>query len=215
MCGMMSAADAVAAAQAGADAVGMVFYRAARRCIMIDVAREIIQSLPPFVTPVGLFVNAEVEEIRETAGMLGLRHLQLHGEESPEFVAQLKERVVLKAIRVASNIREELAQWRAAIASHGLTHLRGILLETGGVSMGGSGVENDWELIGRLQADGSFDGLPAVIMAGGLAPENVAGVVRRLKPWAVDVSSGVEAVFGKKSPEKMAGFVKAVRAGEA
>jgi phosphoribosylanthranilate isomerase len=211
MCGMMRPEEALAAARAGADAIGMVFYAAAKRCITINTAREIIKVLPPFVTPVGLFVNAAAEEIEAKAHDLGLRYVQLHGEESPAVVASLRDRVVLKAVRVDLNIREVLSKWREAIVAQDLTNLRGVILDTGGVSMGGSGIENNWDLIQALKEEGVFDGLPPVILAGGLVPETVASVVRRLRPWAVDVSSGVEETFGRKSIEKMTRFAAAVR----
>ena len=201
----------MAAVRAGADAIGMVFYKPAPRCVMIERAREIMAVLPPFVTPVGLFVDADVAEMRETIESLGLRHVQLHGHESPETVAALHDRIVLKAVRVSTNaLAAELEAWRRAISKYALHNLRGFVLETAGKGVGGTGIENDWAMIARLQREGAFDGLPPIIAAGGLRPENVAGVIRELRLWAVDVSSGVEETPGRKSVEKMEAFVRAV-----
>jgi phosphoribosylanthranilate isomerase len=215
ICGVTCVEDALAAARAGADAIGMVFYKPAPRCVSLDTARDILAVLPPFITPVGLFVDAGVAEIRHTVETLGLRHVQLHGHETPESVAALRDRIVLKAVRVAPDLSEELAQWRLAIAAHGLTHLRGLILETAGKGVGGMGIENDWSAIARLQRAGAFDGLPPLIAAGGLKPDNVARVIRELRPCAVDVSSGVESSPGRKSPEKMAAFIREAAAADA
>jgi phosphoribosylanthranilate isomerase len=212
ICGITCAQDALAAANAGADAIGMVFYKPAPRCISIETAREILEALPPFVTPVGLFVDAGVEEIRETVDALGLRHVQLHGHEPPETVAGLKDRIVLKALRVNENLCAELFSWGKAIVEQQLYHLRGFVLETAGKGVGGTGVENDWEAIAQsLGSRGVEIGLPSIIVAGGLRPENVGRVVCELRPWAVDVSSGVEGSPGRKSVEKMEAFVREVR----
>jgi phosphoribosylanthranilate isomerase len=212
ICGITRPQDAVAAARAGADAIGMVFYPQARRCITIDRAREILRALPAFVTPVGLFVDQDVEEIRQVAGALHLRHVQLHGHESEDVVAALREFAVLKAIRAnRETLKVELDVWREALASMGRTHLRGFVLETPSTAgPGGTGVENDWHAIADQQNAGVFVGLPPIIAAGGLRPENVAAVVRRLRPYAVDVSSGVEAGFGEKSVERIDQFVAEV-----
>jgi phosphoribosylanthranilate isomerase len=218
ICGVTRPQDAVAAARAGADAIGMVFYPQARRCISLDRAREILRTLPAFVTPVGLFVDQDVDEIRRVAGALHLRHVQLHGHESEDVVAALREFTVLKAVRAArETLKVELDLWRENIASMELSHLHGFVLETPATGgPGGTGVENDWAAISDLQRAGVFDGLPPVIAAGGLRPENVADVVRRIQPYAVDVSSGVEAAFGEKSPERIGQFVAEVaRATEA
>src|SRR5437879_4623095 len=107
ICGITRVEDALAAARAGADAIGMVFYKSAPRCITIQRAREILAVLPPFVTPVGLFVDAAVDEVLRTAGELPLRHVQLHGRETPETVAGLRGRAVIKALRVSkATLRE-------------------------------------------------------------------------------------------------------------
>jgi phosphoribosylanthranilate isomerase len=209
---MMRPEDAVAAADAGADAIGLVFYKAAKRCLSMEQAEKILAALPGFVTPVGLFFDADANEVRTTASHLRLRHVQLHGNESPEVVAELREFNVLKAIRVERDgLAKTLSTWRDAIASKHLINLKGFVLETPGVAHGGSGVANDWTTIRQFVERKAFAGLPPIITAGGLTPETVGDVVRTIRPWAVDVASGIEAEFGKKSREKMARFANEVR----
>jgi phosphoribosylanthranilate isomerase len=211
ICGIGHVEDALAAARAGADAVGFIFHAPAGRNISPGRAGEILSKLPPFVTPVGLFVDSDAARIREVAGPLGLRHIQLHGQESPNLVAELREFTILKAIRVnAAALAAELETWRRAIVELKLSHLQGFVLETAGAS-GGSGKPNDWETIRRHRQRGDFVGLPHLIAAGGLTPETVGAVVRDLRPWAVDVSTGVESSPGRKSAEKIEAFVRAVR----
>lgn len=204
----------LAAARAGADAIGMVFHPSAKRNVSLERADEIVSALPPFVTPVGLFVDADVEHVRDAARALGLRHIQLHGHETPETVAKLKDFTILKAIRVdPATFSSELESWRRAIRQLKLTHLQGFVLETAG-TLGGTGMANDWETVDRHRQRGDLIGLPHLIAAGGLTPESVGEVVRRIHPWAVDVSSGVEGSPGKKSAEKMEAFVRAARSAE-
>jgi phosphoribosylanthranilate isomerase len=213
ICGVCRPEDAAAAARAGADAVGIVFHPPAPRNVSIDRAREILAALPAFVTPVGLFVNAKPSFLAETVRELGLRHIQLHGDETPEYVAGLRPYAVIKAVRVdPENFGQTLARWREAIATLGLTNLKGIVLETAGTGhAGGTGVANDWRTVREHQASGGFTGLPPMIAAGGLTPETVGAAVRDVRPFAVDVSSGVEEALGRKSPDKIAAFVAAVR----
>jgi phosphoribosylanthranilate isomerase len=211
ICGVMRPDDALAAARAGADAIGLVFYPGAKRCVSAETAWRILHALPAFVSPVALFVDQDVDEIRQIAGQLGVRHVQLHGDESPATVAALREFTVLKALRAGrQTLQPELEFWREAMESLELANLQGFVLETPGGATGGTGVENDWEGIAALQKAGAFEKLPPIIAAGGLRPENVAGVVRLLRPYAVDVSSGVEECFGEKSAARIAEFVAAV-----
>lgn len=209
--------DALAAAGAGADAIGLVFYAAAARRVSMDQARQILRAIPPFVTPVGLFVDSPAEEILQTTATLNLHHVQLHGHESPQLVAQLKPLNVFKALHVDPlHLRETLSTWRAAIADLHLGHLTGLLLETASTTgPGGTGIENDWATLAAMTESGALGGLPALIAAGGLTPGNVADVVRRLRPFAVDVSSGIEITRGVKSVEKMQAFIAAVRQADA
>ena len=217
ICGVCRPEDAAAAAEAGADAIGLVFHPPAPRCLTMERAREILAATAAFVTPVGLFVDVSADEVRKTAAALGLRHVQLNGAESPETVSSLSGLAVIKAVRVdPGRFGQTLSLWRDAVRSLGLTNLKGLVLETAGTgAAGGTGVANDWATVLRHLAAGDFDGLPPVIAAGGLTPETVAAVVRDVRPWAVDVSSGVEEVRGKKSAEKIWAFVAAVRQADA
>ncbi|MBC7785151.1 MAG: phosphoribosylanthranilate isomerase [Burkholderiales bacterium] len=205
LCGMMNAADARAAADAGADAIGMILHADARRRIDLDTAAEIVTALPPYVTPVGVFVNAPTHLVLEIATKLRLVTVQFHGHETAEDIAAVSPLKVIKAVRVApETIRASLEK----LLAQATTNLAALLLETdtAGVS-GGSGVENDFGLIAQLIAEQALVGLPPVIISGGLTPQNVAEVVRLLHPYAVDVSSGIEAEYGKKSADKMRAFV--------
>jgi phosphoribosylanthranilate isomerase len=217
ICGIRRPEDALAAARGGADAIGLVFHPAAPRNITVEEARKILAVIPAFVTPVALFVDADPGFLCQTVRGLHLRHVQLHGDESPQYVAQLRDFAVIKAVRVdPARFAETLSNWRHAVAADGLTHLKGLVLETAGAKQsGGTGVANDWKTVRDSQRRGHFAGLPPLIAAGGLRPESVGDVVRNVRPWAVDVSSGVEESLGKKSPERIAAFVAAVREADA
>jgi len=211
ICGVGHVDDALAAARAGADAIGLVFHPDARRSVQPQRALEILAALPPFVSPVGLFVDLPVSAIWDAVRSLNLRHVQLHGHESADQIAELRGLTVLKAIRVdPDTFGPELEQWRRDIQRLKLTHLQGFVLETAGVS-GGSGAANNWDLIAKHRKRGDFIGLPPLIAAGGLNAENVAEVVRAIRPWAVDVSTGVESSPGRKSTEKMEAFIRAAQ----
>jgi len=212
-CGVMRPEDALLACRYGADAIGMILYPKARRYISPEVARSIVRALPPFVTPVGVFVDESVEMVRDLALSIGLHTLQLHGNETPEAIAGLSDFAILKSIRVRrESFIATLQSWRDAICAHDLTNLHGLVLETSGTGQsGGAGVANDWSTIAQSKTAGLWNDLPKMIAAGGLSPENVGEVVQSIQPYAVDVSSGVEAEFGKKSEEKIREFVAAVR----
>jgi phosphoribosylanthranilate isomerase len=217
ICGVCRPEDAELAARAGADAVGIPLYERAPRYVEPALARQIIAALPPFVTPVGIFVDASPEDVLRRAHELGLRHVQFNGHESPQDVRAVSPLMVIKAIRVdRSTFVNVLNEWREAIRSTGLANLAGFVLETAGTNQpGGTGVENDWAAIRDAKGSGAFEGLPPVIAAGGLNPNNVADVVRAVRPYAVDVSSGVEAALRQKSADKVIAFVAAVRRADA
>ena len=210
-------ADAVHAARAGVDAIGIICYAKAARHVPVETARAIARAVPPFVTPVALFVDPDPRELAEVQQAIGVRHVQLHGHESPAFVRGVRG-IVIKAVRVdRRTFEQELDAWRRAIADAGgaLDHLRGLVLETAGPGVGGTGQPNDWAYVADVARRGGFDGLPPVVAAGGLTPDTVAEVVRAVRPWAVDVSSGVERVRGEKAPERVEAFVRAVRRADA
>lgn len=213
ICGIMRPQDAALAQSAGADAIGMIFHPPARRNTTLQAARQIIGTLGPFVTPVGVFVDATAQRIWHMAEQLGLRIVQLHGREPPAQALELRQHGVrvIKAIRVDDQIEAELEKWRSLHRQSDA--LAAIVLETAGTD-GGSGQANDWRVIAAMRQRGVMNDLPPIIAAGGLSPENVAEVVRTIRPWAVDVSSGVEADFGRKSAERIAAFVQALAEAE-
>lgn len=198
ICGITRIEDALAAAEAGADAIGLVFYGKSPRAVDVRQARAIIRALPPFVTSVGLFVNASRCELGEILDAVPLDLLQFHGDESPAECASY-QRPYIKALRVQAgdDLEAQCQRYHEA---------RGILLDTfvAGVP-GGTGEAFDWSLVPA--------GLSKpVILAGGLSPANVADAIARVRPFAVDVSGGVEAAKGIKDPHRIAAFLSAVRA---
>jgi phosphoribosylanthranilate isomerase len=201
ICGITRPEDALAAARAGAHAVGLVFYAPSPRHVTPARAAEIIRVLPPFVTTVGLFVDARAEEVSSTLAEVPVGLLQFHGGETPEFCRQFKHPYV-KAVRVRPGV--DLLQY-----ARDFHDAKALLLDAYVEGLhGGSGAAFDWSLIPR--------GLPLpVILSGGLTPENVADAVRRVRPSAVDVSSGVESAKGIKDAQKIAAFIKGVRSGDA
>jgi phosphoribosylanthranilate isomerase len=209
-CGITRPEDAAAAAAAGADAIGLIFYGRSARAVSVDRAREILTALPPFVTPVGLFVNATPGEVSDIARALGLHAVQLHGDESPQAVSALPGLSVIKAVKAdRANLAAAVDRWRGV-------RLSGLLLETAdGPEPGGTGIANDWAGLLAAQGAGLFKGLPPLIAAGGLTPKSVGAVVRQLRPFAVDVSSGIEQSKGVKSFDRMTAFAAAVRAADA
>jgi len=197
ICGITRPEDGREAARLGADAIGLVFYPPSPRAVTPERAAAIVRELPPFVTTVGLFVNADAETIAAAVATAGLDLLQFHGDESPADCVG-HGRPWIKALRMAPGLDVAAAARRYAGA-------RGILLDAYRPGMpGGTGETFDWE---RIPAD--LD-LP-LILAGGLDPANVGEAVRRVRPWAVDVSGGVEAQKGIKDATKMAAFIDEVR----
>lgn len=197
ICGITRIEDALAAAEAGADAIGFVFYAKSPRAVDVRQARAIIAELPPFVTTVGLFVNASRCELNEILEVVPLDLLQFHGDETPQD-CEGYHRPWIKALRVRPGDDLEAACQRYAGA-------RGILLDTyvPGVP-GGTGEAFDWSLVpARL-------GKP-IILAGGLSADNVGQAIARVKPYAVDVSGGVERAKGIKDAAKIEAFMRAVK----
>ena len=192
ICGNTNLDDTMAAVQAGADAVGFVFYAKSPRAIEPKSAAEIISRLPPFVVPVGVFVNEDLGVVRRIMEECHIPLAQLHGEESPEYCVELA-RPVIKAIRVRD--RRDLERMTSY-------QVAGFVLDAfvEGVP-GGTGVTIDWDLAGEAQVVGP------IILAGGLTPDNVLEAVRQARPYGVDVSSGVESSPGRKDPAKVRAFI--------
>lgn len=196
ICGLTRAEDVRAAVQAGVDAIGFVFYPPSPRNVDPSVAARLCALIPPFVTPVGLFVNEAPARIREVLSQVPLELLQFHGDEG-EADCLAAGRPFIKAARMRAGF--DLVDYAARFP-----RARGILVDAFVEGFGGGGKVFDWSLIPER-----FD--RPLILSGGLDPDNVGEAVRRLRPVAVDVSSGVELDKGIKDPEKMARFVAGVR----
>jgi phosphoribosylanthranilate isomerase len=201
ICGITDARDAHDAVEAGADALGFMFYKDSPRCLPLPVAAQIIRMLPPFVAKVGVFVNPTAEEVRRAIEGCGLDTLQFHGDEPPEFCRGFGLKVI-KAFRVrdTDSLKPLPGYDREAWLLD--THVDG--------KLGGTGQRFNWE----LAATAASHGRP-VILAGGLTPHNVAEAVRWVKPYGVDVSSGVESAPGRKDVDKVRAFIEAARGARA
>ncbi len=197
ICGITRVEDALAAAEAGADAIGLVFYAKSPRAVSVQQAREIIAALPPFVTSVGLFVDASRCELGEILDAVPLDLLQFHGDETPDECDHYG-RPYIKALRVkpGDDIAAQVARYANA---------RGVLLDTfvPGIP-GGTGEAFDWSLVPAQLSK-------SVILAGGLNAANVAQAIGQVRPFAVDISGGVESAKGIKDAAKIHAFMEAVR----
>lgn len=187
-------------AAAGADAIGLVFHPRSPRHLEIAQAREIVAALPAFVSATALFVDAEVSTVEAVLSAVSVDLLQFHGREEPAYCDAFGRRYI-KAVRMRPGLDARSALRRYPNAS-------GILLDShSDVQAGGTGNTFDWK---RVPAEAAIP----IVLAGGLRPENVADAVRRVRPYAVDVSSGVELAPGAKDPERVRRFIEAVREGE-
>ena len=198
ICGITRLEDAAAAVAAGASAIGFIFWPSSPRFIDPHRARAIAAALPPFVTPVGVFVNQPLAYVNGVASLVGLGAVQLHGDETPAF-ADSVDAPVLKSVTCgadASAMAETLRQWPARVR---------LLLDVHDpVARGGTGRTIDWDAAARIAA--SRD----VILAGGLTPANVADAVARVRPFGIDVSSGVERTPGIKDHQRLKALFEAV-----
>lgn len=197
ICGITRVEDALAAAAAGADAIGLVFYAKSPRAVSVVQAQQIIAALPPFVTTVGLFVDMPRAELQQILTQVPLDLLQFHGDEPVE-QCEGYGRPYIKALRVKAgdDIAAQMARYPSA---------SGVLLDTfvEGVP-GGTGLAFDWSLVPAE--------LPKpVILAGGLTPDNVAAAIAQVRPYAVDISGGVESAKGVKDADKVRAFIRAAR----
>ena len=199
ICGITNIEDALLAIEYGADALGFIFYSDSKRYIRPKDALAIKSRLPPFVTTVGVFVNQDLEDLRRIKEVVGFDVYQLHGDESPGYCARLGGSLI-KAIRVKDNVN------RSHIDSFP-THT--ILFDTYSThEYGGTGKTFQWEILQNLNIS------KIVILSGGLTPQNVYRAIKTVKPYAVDVSSGVEEYAGKKNPVMLKEFIEAVRNGD-
>ncbi len=200
-CGMTRVEDALLATRLGADAIGLVFTARSKRQVALARAREIVAALPPFVATVALFMDDDADLVRQVIEEVQPTLLQFHGSETDDWCMQFG-RPFLKAIAMGDGAA-------ALPRLHDYPHAAGLLLDGHGFGeAGGSGKAFDWSLLPGERRQ-------PVILAGGLHAGNVADAVRLLRPWAVDVASGVESSPGVKDPDKLAAFIRAVRAVEA
>jgi phosphoribosylanthranilate isomerase len=198
MCGMTSVADALMAVEAGADAIGLIFWPGSTRAVDVERAQAITRALPPLVSVVGVFVDETPDRVRTVADAVGLSAVQLHGREDVADWARFP-RPVLKAMPLEAYAD---SPWKTARAA--------ILVDAHDpVTIGGTGRTIDWEAARAIAAT------RPLVLAGGLRPENVADAVATVAPWGVDVASGVERAPGVKDPDRVRAFVAAVRAADA
>jgi len=204
MCGLTRDKDIEAGIHAGLDALGFIFYTKSPRCVKPDYVRSVVARIGPFTDCIGVFVNSEREEVEEIVEFCGLSHAQLHGSENPKYCERVERFVspcrVIKAFRVSSeSTKEEFTPYANVIHGYLLdTYSKGIA--------GGTGQTFDWSIIKRLQLQ------RPMILAGGLAPENVEEALRQVHPFGLDVNSGVEKEPGIKDHGKLYDFVRKVRA---
>lgn len=200
ICGITNAEDAGIAVSAGADALGFIMYRKSPRYVEPSTARAIIAALPPFILPVGVFVNEEADRVRALMDECGFALAQLHGDESAAYCEGLK-RAALKALRL-----KDRATFLALAEFQGRARVRGFVIDAfSDQAYGGTGQTVDWALAAEAARSAP------ILLAGGLTPANVAEAVRQVRPYGVDVSSGVEERPGKKDPVKVKAFVDAAR----
>ena len=213
--GLRDPVTALKIAQIGADAIGLVFADSPR-WVSPEQARDIVAALPPWVATVGVFVNSDPATINRVVQRTGIQYVQLHGDESPELVTQIQARCI-KAFRV----RDEswLGQVRGFLEKldeiDGRWNLSAILLDAYNPSAaGGTGSRFNWELVNEARLSGAMAGIDPIILAGGLDASCVGAAIDLVKPWAVDVASGVEKTPGLKDLKKVTDFIRATREGE-
>ncbi len=204
ICGIRRVQDAMLAANAGADAIGLIFYAPSPRAVTLGQAMAVRDALPPFVSTVALFVNTARSEVIDVCASLNPSLLQFHGDESPDYCASFS-RPYLKAIRVGAAMKaDDLVQLQGEFST-----AKALLLDTLSVSQyGGTGESFNWDVIPETLRE-------KIVLSGGLTPINVGDAVQKIRPWAVDVSSGIESGKGVKDPEKISAFMSAVQHADA
>jgi len=196
ICGITNLVDAMVATEAGADAIGFVFHRNSSRFVEPEMVRRIIAQLPPFVLTVGVFVNEEIKSVQEIMTRCGLAVAQLHGDETAAYCEAL-QRPVLKAIRLRGR-----QDFLAMAEFSGRTQVRGFVIDAvSEEAYGGTGLRADWQLAAEAAT------VSPVLLAGGLTADIVGEAIRTVRPYGVDVSSGVESAPGKKDTAKLRVFI--------
>lgn len=209
ICGITTVVDALATAVAGADAVGLNFFPGSKRYVATERAGEIADALPPGIVKVGVFVNATEQEIRHISKKVRLDAIQLHGDESPEFMATLADLPLVRAFRLDASGLQPVGRYLAACRELHVVP-RMILVDACVPGQyGGTGITLDWSTL--AESDTRENTIP-LVLAGGLTPQNVAAAIDRVHPAAVDTAGGVEYAPGKKDHTLVAAFVVAARA---
>ncbi len=200
ICGITNPIDALHVVDAGADALGFVFYKKSLRHVSSNVVKSIVANLPPFVLPIGVFVNEEAQVVRHIMDECGLALAQIHGDETADYCESLG-RPVIRGIRLRDrHTLMAMAEYK------GRARVRGFVIDAfSESSYGGTGKTADWTLAKEAARSFSF------LLAGGLTPDNVQEAIQQVQPYGVDVSSGVEASPGKKDPAKVQAFIQAVK----
>jgi phosphoribosylanthranilate isomerase len=210
--GLRDAATAIKIAQMGADAIGLVFAESPR-WVSPEQARTIVDALPPWVATVGVFVNADATTINRVVQRTRIGYVQLHGDEGPELVPQISARCI-KTFHVRDEgWLAEVRGWLEALGDR--SNLAAVLLDAySPAARGGTGEQFNWSLVADARDSGAMKGLDPIILAGGLDSGNVGTAIDLVKPWAVDVASGVESAPGVKDLRKVADFIHATREGD-
>jgi phosphoribosylanthranilate isomerase len=219
ICGITNENDAIAAAEAGADAIGLNFYSKSPRFITQSVASRIIEAIPNEIVKVGLFVNEDVVVVASVFDTLGLDLIQLHGDEEPDYLLKLGNRPVMKAFRLGQKglkpieafMEKYRKDFRSAKNSQQIENLSCVLIDSyvEGV-LGGSGIVADWNSCANFAGNSTH---PPLVLAGGLTPNNIADAIRKVHPTAVDTASGVETSPGIKDRQLLFRFVENARRG--
>lgn len=210
ICGITRLEDALAAVRAGADALGFIFHTESPRAIQPQTARAIVDQLPQATEKIGVFVNTPPERVSEIADCAGLTAVQLHGDEYRDATRFVVSRKVLVSLPASSVLEDVQTDGASSALLQMPKNLLAVLVDSGnGHERGGTGKTFDWNQAGALIS--RLKRRHPVVVAGGLNANNVQEAIRTLRPWGVDVSSGVEASPGRKDPDKMRAFVKAVR----
>jgi phosphoribosylanthranilate isomerase len=210
ICGITNIDDALVAADAGADAIGLNFFSKSRRFVTPEIARQISAALPATVRKVGVFVNHSADEVANVVDQVGLDGVQLHGDEPPEIVSQLPSgAMIVRASRASIDQLQSLVVYLSACRRIGRTPDAVLIDSAATTDYGGAGHVADWDLITAYRS--GFGETP-LILAGGLTPENVASAIASVRPSGVDVATGVEFEPGRKNPAQVLQFVSAARA---
>ncbi|MCA9099973.1 MAG: phosphoribosylanthranilate isomerase [Planctomycetales bacterium] len=213
ICGVTTIDDARLVGRAGADAVGLNFYPSSPRYLAAERALGVAQAIPGSVSKVGLFVNADETTIIDAWDRLSLDYIQLHGDETPEYVARLAPRRVIRALRVGPAGLAPVFEFLDRCREMGCTPAAVLLDAYDPHARGGTGKQVDWHAVSEYTMPPDSASLPPLVLAGGLHPENVAEAIHLVRPQAVDVASGVELSPGVKHPALVTAFVQAARRG--